>query len=172
MVLGNVLVDWISQFCGRRSTLLLWAAGIQTVAATAVGLTTSFSLTVAFFLVMAVTLGVAGPVKQAFLHELIPTGQRASIVSFDSMMGNAGGVLGQSALGYLSRAASISEAFIVGGIGTPTALPILALLRKSSEDADLFAGEKAGKRLTCMPTGIPAISQLSSNYKAHGRQGP
>ncbi len=81
MVMGNALVDWFSQYCGRRSTLLLWAAGIQTAAAIAIGLTSSFWLAVAFFLIVAATLGVSGPVKHAFLPQLIPTQQRASVLS-------------------------------------------------------------------------------------------
>jgi len=163
MVIGNALVDWLSQYCGRRSTLLLWAAGIQTVAAIAVGFASSFWLAVALFLIVALTLGVSGPVKQAYLHQMIPAQQRASVVSFDSMMGNAGGVCGQSALGYLSRAASISDAFVAGGIATLAALPILTLLRHRSDSADVFAGEKAGARGTCAPQGIPTISQLATN---------
>ncbi len=162
MVMGNALVDWLSQYCGRRSTLLLWAAGIQTAAAIAIGLTSSFWLAVALFLIVAATLGVSGPVKQAFLHQLIPTEQRASVISFDSMIGNAGGVAGQSALGYLSRAASIQDAFLVGGIATLTSLPILSLLRRRSDPADVFAGEKVGADRSCAPYGIPAISQLAA----------
>ncbi len=162
IMIGNALVDWISQYCGRRSTLRLWAAGIQTAAAIAIGLTNSFWLAVGLFLIVAVALGVAGPVKQAFLHQMIPAQQRASVISFDSMMGSAGGVCGQSALGYLSRAASISDAFVAGGVATLAALPILTLLRQRFDTADVFAGEKAGAGRTCAPQGIPEISQLAA----------
>ena len=162
MVMGNALVDRLSQYCGRRSTLLLWAAGIQTVAAIAIGLTSSFWLAVALFLIVAATLGVSGPVKQAFLHQLIPARQRASVISFDSMMASAGGTCGQSALGYLSRTASIQDAFVAGGIATLMSLPILTLLRHRSGPADVFAGEKVGPGKSCAPYGIPAISHLAA----------
>ena len=162
MITGNALVDWFSQFCGRRTTLLLWAAGVQTAAAVSVGLAESFSLAVALFLMVTATMGVTGPVKQAYLHQLIPSQQRASVISVDSMMGNAGGVLGQSGLGYLSGARSIADGYVVGGLATLFALPVLVLLRGLGDRADRFVGKKAGIRGTCAAQGIPAISQVDA----------
>ena len=75
MIVGNALVDWFSQFCGRRTTLLLWAAGVQTVGAVGVGLAGDFWLAVALLLIVTATMGVTGPVKQAYLHQLIPSQQ-------------------------------------------------------------------------------------------------
>lgn len=161
-IAGNALVDWFSQFCGRRTTLLLWAAGVQTGAAVGVGLAESFSLAVGLFLVVTATMGVIGPVKQAYLHQLIPSRQRASVISVDSMIGNGGGVLGQSGLGYLSRARSIADGYVVGGLATLFALPVLVLLRRLGDPADNFAGKKAGIRGTCTAQGIPAISQVDA----------
>lgn len=161
-IAGNALVDWFSQFCGRRTTLLLWAAGVQTGAAVGVGLAESFSLAVGLFLVVTATMGVIGPVKQAYLHQLIPSRQRASVISVDSMIGNSGGVLGQSGLGYLSRARSIADGYVVGGLATLFALPVLVLLRRLGDPADNFAGKKAGIRGTCTAQGIPAISQVDA----------
>ena len=43
---GNTLVEWFARYCGRRTTLLLWAAEIQAVAAAGVGLAGSFWLAV------------------------------------------------------------------------------------------------------------------------------
>ncbi len=160
MIVGNALVDWFSQFCGRRTTLLLWAAGVQTVGAVGVGLAGDFWLAVALLLIVTATMGVTGPVKQAYLHQLIPSQQRASVISFDSMMGNAGGVVGQSGLGYLSRVRSIADGYVVGGLATLFALPVLVLLRGLGDRADQFAGRRAGIRGTCAPQGVPAISQV------------
>ncbi len=162
MVAGNVLVDWFSQFCGRRTTLLLWAAGVQTAAAVGVGLAGSFWLAVALFLVVTAAMGVTGPVKQAYLHQAIPSAQRATVISFDSMMGNAGGILGQTGLGTLSRARSIADGYVVGGFATVMALPVLAILRRLGDRADGFAGRKAGILGTCGAQGIPAISQVDA----------
>jgi len=161
-ILGNVLVDWFGRFCGRRTTLLLWAAGIQTAAAVGVGMADSFGTAVGLFLIVTGAMGVTGPVKQAYLHQVIPTEQRASVVSLVSLLGSAGGVLGQTSLGYLSRVRSIGDGYIAGGLATIAVLPLLLVLRVRGERADLIVGRKAGRRSGCAAQGLPEISQVSA----------
>ena len=76
MILGNAIVDRPSRFCGRRTTLLLWAAGAQSAAAVAVGFTDDFWTALAAMVVLATAIGVTGPVKQAYLHASVPSAQR------------------------------------------------------------------------------------------------
>ncbi len=160
MIAGNMLVDWFGQFCGRRTTLLSCAAAVQTIAAIGVGLAGNFWLAVACLVIVTGAMGVIGPVKQAYLHQLIPSEQRASVISLDGMMGSAGGVVGQTGLGFLSRARSISDGYVMGGLATIFALPVLMVLRGLGEEGDKFAGDKAGAKSTCAPQGVPTISQM------------
>ena len=160
MIAGNMLVDWFSQFCGRRTTMLFWAAAIQTAAAIGVGFAGDFWLAVLCLMIVTGAMGVVGPVKQAYLHQLIPTEQRATVVSFDSMMGSSGGIFGQTGLGFLSRARSISDGYIMGGLATIFALPVILVLRNLGEEGDKFAGDKAGAKSTCAPQGVPTVSQM------------
>ena len=158
---GNVLVDWAARHCGRRTTLLFSAAGVQTVAAVGVGFAGSFELAVAFLLVVAACMGITGPVQQSYLHQVISSERRATIISFHSMMGSAGSVFGQLGLGYLSRAYSISIGYIVGGLVTVTVLPLLALLRRLREPEDLIVGT-ARDRGACAAQGLPNVTAVET----------
>ena len=158
---GNALVEWFSRFCGKRTTLLLWSAGISALSIAGIGLVNSFWPAVALLLIYMAAQGVSTPVRQAYLHEVIPSEQRAAIVSFDSMAGNSGGVLGQTGLGYLSQASSIAAGYVVGGLATTIALPILFALRRLREPADRIEGQ-AGKQSACAAQGIPSISSLDT----------
>ena len=140
MIAGNALVDHVSRFCGRRTTLLLWASAVQTVAAVGVGLAGSFWGALAFFLVMMATGGVLAPVRQAYMHTVIPSEHRATVISFDSMFQNGGGIAGQIGLGQLGRSRGIAEGYVVGGLTTVLALPILAAVRHLGGPADDLAG--------------------------------
>ncbi len=162
MIVGNALTGWLTQFCGHRSTLLLWAAGVQTMAAVGVGLVGSFWAALAFLLVVTGAMGVAGPVKQAFLHQVVPSEHRASVLSFDSLFANAGGVGAQGSLGYLSRARSIGDAYVVGGLFTLVAIPMLVGLRVRREEADRIVGERAGLRAACAGQGLPEVGQVDA----------
>ena len=142
---GNTLVEWFARYCGRRTTLLLWAAGIQAAAAVGVGLAGSFWLALALFLVVAICMGVTGPVKQAYLHQVVPSEHRATVISFDSMIGSGGSAAGQLGLGYISRAYSIPLGYVVGGLTTLGMLPALGSLRGLGEPADVIVGRAGHK---------------------------
>ena len=160
-IAGNALVEWFSRFCGHRTTLLLWAAGVQTAAAIGVGVARSFWLAVPLFLVVAGTMGLVGPVKQGFLHQLIDPAERATIVSFDSMFGNAGSVVGQIGLGHLSQVGSIAEGYVVGGAFTIVVLPVLALLRRLRAPADAIVGT-GGRQGPCAGLGLPSVASIDA----------
>jgi hypothetical protein len=158
---GNALVEWLTRFCGRRTTLLLWSAGISTLATIGVGLVNSFWPAVALFLLTMVAQGITTPVRQAYLHQNIPSEQRAAIVSFDSMVGNSGGILGQVGLGYISQVTSIAAGYVIGGLATAGVAPILLALRRLGEPADLIVG-RAGKLSPCAAQGIPSASSVET----------
>ncbi len=162
-ICGNAMADLLSRPCKKRTTLLFWAAGIQTAAAIGVGLADSFWLAVALFLVVTGAMGVMGPAKQAYLHNIIPSKHRASVISFDSMMGNAGAILGQSGLGYLSRVRSIADGYVVGGMATVLVLPLLATLRRLGERADVIEGKDCGcPAAPCAAQGLPSIDLVDA----------
>lgn len=161
-IVGNSLVEWFTRYCGKRTTLLLWAAAIHTIAAVGVGLAGSFWLAVALYLVVMGTLGVWGPVRQAYMHQSIPSEQRASVISFDSLVSSGGSMVGQIGLGRLAQTQSIAAGYIVGGFTTILALPVLLLLRRLNEPADLIIGA-AGKQGACAAQGLPNVSAVDAN---------
>ena len=162
MIAGNALADWFARFCGRRSTLLLWASVVQAGAAVGVGLVGSFGLAVGLFMLMAAAVGSAGPVKQAFLHNSIPSQQRASVSSFDSMFGNGGGVVQQAGLGYWARARSIPEGYVIGGAFTLVAQIFLWRLRGLGTEADKIVGRRAGEQGSCPAQGLPEVALVDA----------
>jgi MFS family permease len=164
-MVGNALVDYFANFCGKRTTLLLAAAVVLAAATIAVGLVDSFWSAVLLFLLSMGATGVLAPVQQAYLHSLVPSAERATAVSFVSLMGSAGGVAGSLGLGYLSSARSLATGYVAGGIVSLLALPALILLRTRREPADAIAGRSAGKSAPCGPQGLPPVSFLDTTSR-------
>jgi len=160
MIAGNQVVNVASRYCGRRTTLLLGAAALQTVAAVALGFAGSFWVALPAFLLVTASIGVTSPVRSAYLHQIVPTEQRATVVSFDSMVSSAGGIGGQIGLGALGEARAVGSAFVVGGVATAAALPLLAKLRSLGSPADHIAGKRAGTESACAASGLPAVSAV------------
>jgi MFS family permease len=159
---GNQVVTFASRFCGRRTTLLLAAAVLQSGAAVLIGLAGSFWLASAGVLLVSLSLGVTGPVRSAYLHQVVPSEQRATVVSFDSMLSNAGSIGGQVGLGALGEARSVGSAFVLGGVATAAALPILGRLRRLGGAPDSIVGARGGVEGPCAASGIPAVSSVET----------
>ena len=54
------------------------------------------------------------PIRQAYLNGLIPSRQRATILSFDSMMGSSGGVWTQPVLGRAADVWGYAPSYLIG----------------------------------------------------------
>ena len=137
--------------------MLLGAAAVETVAAVVLGVADSFWVALPALLVVSAAVGVVSPVRQAYLHQLVPSEQRATVVSFDSMVANTGGTAGQLGLGALGEARAVGTAFVVGGLATAAAIPLFARLRALGGAADRIVGERAGLDSPCAAAGLPDV---------------
>jgi MFS family permease len=135
-IVGNQLVRRFASPGRRRTTILLWTAAISSATMVATGTFRTFWIAVPVFLLGAVAGGLGGPVRQTYLHRSIPTSERATLVSFDSLVGSLGSVGGQTGLGWLSQERSVPAGFVVGGLFTLLTLPIYGRLRSLHEPAD------------------------------------
>jgi MFS family permease len=163
-ILGNSLVGRVCRPGRRRTTVLISASALLAATMVGVGLVQVFWVAVPLFLVGAVAMGVFGPVEQTFLHSVIPSEQRATLVSFDSLVGSVGSIGGQTGLGYLSQIRSIPAGFVVGGLVTFLALPVLGRLRRLAEPADRVTGEPVAVTPAerAGPDGIPPPGDLTA----------
>jgi MFS family permease len=138
-IAGNSLVKRVARPGRRRTTIMLSAAAASSAAMVATRVFRTFWVAVPVFLLGALVGGISGPVRQTYLHQSIPTSERATLLSFDSLVGSLGSVGGQTGLGYLSQERSVPAGFVVGGLATFLVLPIYSRLRARHEPADLIA---------------------------------
>jgi len=141
MAAGSFLLPKILPLFKRRTALLIVTYSIQSAMIFVVGSSSSFYLAVAAFLIFAFSMGLGGPAKQAYLHSMIPSDQRATIISFDSLIGSTGSVIGQTGLRVLSQEVSIASGYIAGGFVTILTVPILIMLKKSEDTQDYYKKE-------------------------------
>ena len=159
---GNAVVEWFTRFCGKRTTLMLWGAAAMTVGAIGVGLAGVFWVALPALLLITASTGVTMPVRQSYFHNVIPTEQRATVVSLDSMVGGLGGAAGQAGLGRIAQVDSYSTGYLVGGAATVLALPLLWSVRRLGEPADHVIGASAGIEGACAAQGLPGISGVET----------
>jgi MFS family permease len=153
-MLGNWLVERITQFCGKRTTLLLGASAVFSATAIGVGLTDSFAIALTLYLVGMTSAGVFQPVRQAYLHKVVPGEQRATVLSLASLVASGGSMGGQAGLGLVTRGGALSLGYVVGGVASALALPFVLRMRAVGGSADVILG-RAGRYATCPTLALP-----------------
>jgi MFS family permease len=135
-MVAGLIVPRLRHLFGRRTHVLILASLIGSGCLALLGLTTSFPVAIALLAVWGLTFSMGMPIRQAYINGIIPTQQRATVLSFDSMMSSAGGVVAQPALGRVADLFGYSRAYVVSGALQLAAVPFLALARKQNAASD------------------------------------
>lgn len=154
MIAGNLLVERLTKYCGRRTTLLLWASGVYTATAIGVGLAGSFWLAVALYVVGMMSASVFQPVRQAYLHLVVAREQRATVLSLASLASSVGSVGGQTGLGVLTARTGLAAGYVAGGALTAAAIPLLLRMRRLGGGPDRIVG-LGGRYSACPALAVP-----------------
>src|SRR5262245_56958272 len=121
-----------------RTGILIASVAVRTVTIMLAGLATSFSAAVGLYLVSNFVSGIASPIRQGLINHHIPSSQRATILSVDSLFSELGSGVGQSGWGYLARRRGIGTAWVAAGAFPVLAIPHLAVARRADPENDRF----------------------------------
>jgi MFS family permease len=135
-IVGGFLAPSVRRLFRKRTTTMLLSAAAGVVLLLSLGLTTNFFVALLLLTVWGVVAAIGGPVSQAYVNDLIPSKQRATVLSFNSLMGNVGGVAIQPALGRTADVAGYPFSLVVSGAISAVALPFLYLSRRQNAPAD------------------------------------
>jgi MFS family permease len=142
-IVGGYLAPLFRRLFRKRTTALILATGMSFAALAALGLTNSFYVALVLMTVWAMVFAAELPIRQAYLNDMIPSRQRATVLSFDSLMGSSGGVVIQPVLGKVADAYSYSTSLVVGSLFELAALPFLVKSRRERPAADTATTMKA-----------------------------
>lgn len=143
-IAGGLLVMRISSLFKRRTSLLLTTVFGGAGALAVVGLAVNFWVAVAMLVVWGMVFAVNQPVRQAYLNGLIPSEQRATVLSSDNLISSTGGVVFQPALGKVADAWSYAASYVVSAAVQLFALPFILLARKQRPVSDVIERSKSG----------------------------
>ena len=164
-MIGNAVVEWAMRFCGKRTTLLLYGSTIQAIAAIGIGITSDFYIASVCLLLVTSAMGLMSPVRQAYVHQLVKSEQRATAISFDAMIAGGASSTGQVGLGYVAQTHSYGFGYLISGVILAIAFPVLILARRLKDNADKILGSRSVKKGGCPAEGIPQISQIDGRSK-------
>ena len=135
-IIGGLLVPFAGRLFQRRTSILLVSLVASVIAIAVIGLAHNFALAVAALAVWALVLFASAPIRSAYLNKLIPSAQRATVLSFDNLMASSGGVVLQPALGRVADASGYAASYLVCSAVQVLALPFTWLSRRENQPAD------------------------------------
>ncbi|MDB4962936.1 MAG: major facilitator superfamily 1 [Myxococcales bacterium] len=144
-VAGGFAVPYLRRLFRRRTHILIACAALTTASLVVMGLIQNFAVVVAMLVLWAVAFSASSPVRQAYINALIPSRERATVLSFDSMVSSTGGVVFQPILGRVADTAGYAVSYVVSGAIAFFSLPFLLLARRENVSADRSASDDAPK---------------------------
>ncbi len=135
-VAGGLLAPRIRSLFAKRTSVVLVAVIISIGTLVALGLNSLFWLAIVLLVVWGFVFAVVGPVRQAYLNDMIPSKQRATVLSFDSLFGSLGGVFIQPALGRAADLQGYGTSLVIGAVVELIGLPLLLASRRQKDPAD------------------------------------
>jgi MFS family permease len=135
-ILGGFAVPYIGRRFTHRTHILLASAALTVLSLVLMGTIRNFYLVVGLLILWALAYAATLPVRQAYMNALIPSDQRATVLSFDSMISSTGGVIFQPVLGRVADLRGYAASYVVSGVVAILSLPFLVAARRTNVDAD------------------------------------
>ncbi|MBW9109748.1 MFS transporter [Microbacterium trichothecenolyticum] len=135
-ILGGALAPWVRRLFHRRTSSILLATVTSALVLVGVGLVRNFWVAVVLVALWGIASAIDDPVHRAYLNDMIPSKQRATVLSFDSLMGSSGGVVIQPVLGRVADVGGYGASLVCSGVITAIAVPFVLLSRAQNPPAD------------------------------------
>jgi MFS family permease len=157
-ILGGLVVTRVRRLFRRRTDALLLGVVLDVVLLAGIGLFPSFPVAIVLLGIWCLTFALQSPFRQAFVNGLIPSEQRATVLSFDNLMGSAGGAVIQPVLGRVADVSGYGASYVVSSAITAVAVPFVWLSRRERATADpIVEGVEP-----IAPDAIPAAEEVAA----------
>ena len=135
-ILGGIAAPRIRRLFHRRTSALIAAELLGVASLALIGFVEDFYVVIGLIVVWGLLFAASMPIRQTYINGMIPSQQRATILSFDSLMGSTGGVWAQPLLGRAADVYGYASSYLISAGITALAVPFLALSRREHDPAD------------------------------------
>jgi len=94
-----LIVPYVGKVFHHRTTVLLVGSLVSAAALALMGLVPIFWVVLGLLVIWSIVFAAIAPIRQSYINGLIPSAQRATVLSSDNLLTSSGGVIFQPALG-------------------------------------------------------------------------
>ena len=135
-IVGGLVTPAIRRLFHRRTSALMAVEVLSSGVILLLGLLANFWVALLLVAAWGLLFAATMPIRQAYLNGLIPSQQRATILSFDSLVANTGGIVTQPLLGRAADVWGYPASFAISSVVQVMALPFVARSRAQRAPAD------------------------------------
>lgn len=135
-IVGGLVVPYAHKLFSRRTSLLMFGTVVSVAALALIGLAANFWVAVILLAAWAFVFAATTPVRQAYINGLIPSEERATILSTDNLIVSTGGAVVQPMLGRMADAWGYATSYVVAAGFELLALPFILLARREKAPSD------------------------------------
>jgi MFS family permease len=135
-IAGGLLVPFVARLFRTRTSVLLAGTVFSSALLLVIGLVPRFWTVITLLTLWGLMYSAVMPFRRAYLNGLIPSRERATVLSFDSLLGSSGGVGIQPLLGKAADLWSYPVSYVGSAAIQALAAPFIMLARRERAGAD------------------------------------
>ncbi|HKQ69767.1 MAG TPA: MFS transporter [Polyangiaceae bacterium] len=135
-ILGGLAGPFLHRIFSRRTHVLVFASVTSAVSLAIIARTPTFALAIGWVVIWGMAFAIGMPVRQAYLNGLVPSAQRATVLSSYNLMESAGGVIAQPSLGRVADTLGYPAAYLACAAIQVASIPFLLLARRENAPSD------------------------------------
>lgn len=141
-IAGGFSSQYIKKLFRKRTVAIFTGLLISSISLVLVGFTTNFWIALGLIFIWGLVFAGVSPIRQAFINGIIPSSERATVLSFDSLMGSTGGIFVQPILGRAADIWSYGTSYMIGAGFQFVSLPFILLARRQNSKSDIIEEKK------------------------------
>ena len=141
-IAGGFCAPYIRKLFQKRTEALLLGTFFTGLILLMVSMVSSFWVALVLIFLWGLVFAALTPIRQAYLNGEIPSQQRATVLSFDSLMGSTGGIVIQPLLGKAADVWSYSTSYAIAAVFQLASMPFIFLARREKAASDPIREEK------------------------------
>jgi MFS family permease len=150
-IVGGLVAPFVRRRFRRRTSALILIAALNVITLGLIGFVENFWAVTGLIVCWGLLFAASTPIRQAYLNGLIPSRQRATILSFNSLAGSTGGVWAQPALGRSADVWGYPSSYLISAGISALALPPLVLSRRQNAPADTVGAVEEDEHAAAEP---------------------
>ncbi len=140
-IIGGLSVPFVGKIFKKRTSFLFFNIAFGAATLAAIGLTSNFWLVLILLAIWGALYAASVPVRMSYLNGLIPSAQRATLLSSDNLLGSAGAAVIQPILGKTADVWGYGTSYVVGAAFEILALPFILLAKRTHSPSDTIKNE-------------------------------